>query len=118
MNCNAMTTLVRPQLLQTSSKELWACCWGVAVVKWVHHILEQVQHSHAAGTHHLQMNLRDALADSLLGQAQTLSDTGKQDEAEQVGRYHLCRMHTPVTSCTACILWVCTGTFVAVQTFL
>jgi hypothetical protein len=34
---------------------------------------------------HLQMRLHDGVADALLGQAQTLADTGKQDEAEQVG---------------------------------
>ena len=33
---------------------------------------------------HLQMRLHDGVADALLGQAQTLADTGKQDEAEQV----------------------------------
>lgn len=34
---------------------------------------------------HLQMRLHDGVADALLGQAQTLADTSKQDEAEQVG---------------------------------
>ena len=33
---------------------------------------------------HLQMRLHDGVADALLGQAQTLADTGKQDEAEKV----------------------------------
>jgi hypothetical protein len=50
----------------------------------------------------LQMRLQDAVADSLLGQAQTLSATGKQDEAEQVGRScHRTELYSWV-SCIVC----------------
>ena len=49
---------------------------------------------------HLQMRLHDGVADALLGQAQMLADTGKQDEAEQVGPPPPLLMQRP--SCRCC----------------
>lgn len=41
----------------------------------------------------VQTLLGDAVADSLLGQAQTLFDAGKQDEAEQVQPHGKCKAY-------------------------